>query len=106
MGTPNDAVTSGLVTFETSQGVELRGSLLRPTRHKAVFESYSPEPVLRASEVLRQFTLFLYERPVYSGKAVVTSLIQNGPCTVCEAALEEAWVDATLPVLPTDAPSV
>jgi extracellular factor (EF) 3-hydroxypalmitic acid methyl ester biosynthesis protein len=94
MGVQNDSVTSGLVTFETSQGVGLRGTLLRLTRHKAVFECYSPEPVLRLSEVLGQFTLFLYEHPVYSGKAVVSSLIQNGPCTVCETALEEAWVDA------------
>jgi len=96
MGTQNDSVASGLVTFETSQGLELRGTMLRLTRHKAVFECYSPEPVLRTSEVLTQFTLFLYERPVYSGKAVVCSLIQNGPCTVCEATLEEAWVDASL----------
>jgi extracellular factor (EF) 3-hydroxypalmitic acid methyl ester biosynthesis protein len=96
MATQTDAVTSGLVTFETSQGLDLRGTLHRLTRHKAVFECYSPEPVLRLSEVLSQFTLFLYDRPVYSGKAVVSSLIQNGPCTVCEATLEEAWVDASL----------
>jgi extracellular factor (EF) 3-hydroxypalmitic acid methyl ester biosynthesis protein len=106
VGTQNDAVTSGLVTFESSQGVGLRGTLHRLTRHKAVFESYSPEPVLRTSEVLNQFTLFLFDRPVYSGKAVVSGLIQNGPCTVCEANLEEAWVDAGLHEVPTDAQGV
>jgi extracellular factor (EF) 3-hydroxypalmitic acid methyl ester biosynthesis protein len=106
MGTSNDAATSGLVTFETSQGVELRGTLHRLTRHKAVFECYSPEPVLRLSEVLSQFTLFLYDRPVYSGKAVVSNLIQSGPCTVCETALEEAWVDTGLSALPSDAPGL
>ena len=94
MGTQNDAVTSGLVSFETSQGVELRGTLHRLTRHKAVFESYSPEPVLRLSEVLSQFSLFVGERPVYSGKAVISNLIQNGPCTVCETTLDEgSWRD-------------
>src|SRR5260370_13740484 len=96
MGTQHDELISGLVTFETSQGVELRGTLQQLTRHKAVFESYSPEPVLRLSEVLSQFTLFIYERPVYSGKAVVSNLIQTGACTVCEVALDEAWVDASL----------
>ena len=106
MGAPNDAVASGLVTFETSQGVELRGTLHRLTRHKAVFECYSPEPVLRLSEVLTQFTLFLYDRPMYSGKAVISNLIQSGPCTVCETALEEAWVDTGLPSVPSDATGV
>jgi len=106
MGTQHDELTSGLVTFETSQGVELRGTLQQLTRHKAVFESYSPEPVLRLSEVLSQFTLFIYERPVYSGKAVVSNLIQTGACTVCEVALDEAWVDASLVSLATNAEGI
>src|SRR4051812_28202322 len=97
MGTPNETVTSGLVTFETSQGVEMRGTLHRLTRHKAIFECYSPEPVLRLSEVLSQFTLILQDRPAYSGKAVVSNLIQSGPCTVSEVALDDpSWMDVHL----------
>jgi extracellular factor (EF) 3-hydroxypalmitic acid methyl ester biosynthesis protein len=98
MGAQNGEAMDGLVTFQTSQGVQLRATLHRLTRNHAVFETHSPEPLLRMSEVLSDFTLLLYERPVYSGKAVVCNLIQTGPCTVCEARLGDAWVEGSLPL--------
>jgi extracellular factor (EF) 3-hydroxypalmitic acid methyl ester biosynthesis protein len=101
MTTPKVNLEDGLVTFHTSQGLELRGTLHRLTRDQAVFETYSPEPQLRMSEVLTDFTLYRQEQPTYSGKAVVTNLIQAGPCTVCETRLEGAWVDGSSVVMPT-----
>jgi extracellular factor (EF) 3-hydroxypalmitic acid methyl ester biosynthesis protein len=88
-------MNDSLVTFQTSEGIGLRGTLHRLTPEQAVFETYSPEPVLRMSEVLTDFTLMRYERPVYSGKAVVVNLIQAGPCTLCSAQLEGHWGEAS-----------
>ena len=42
----------GLVTFQTSQGIELRGTLHKLGWNQVVFETYSPEPLLQMSEVL------------------------------------------------------
>jgi extracellular factor (EF) 3-hydroxypalmitic acid methyl ester biosynthesis protein len=99
-------MNDSLVTFQTSEGLGLRGTLHRLTREQAVFETYSPEPVLRMSEVLTDFTLLRYDRPIYSGKAVVTNLIQAGPCTLCEAQLEGAWGNGSTIVAPTCAREV
>ena len=99
-------MNDSLVTFQTSQGLGLRGTLHRLTREQAVFETYSPEPVLRMSEVLTDFTLLRHERPIYSGKAVVASLIEAGACTLCEVQLEGPWGDGSLMVAPTSAREV
>src|SRR3954464_9872107 len=82
-----------MVTFRTRQGLELRGTLHGLTRNQVVFETYGPEPVLRVSEVLTDFTLRHNDQPVYSGKALVSNLVQTGSYTVCEAQLEDTWSD-------------
>jgi extracellular factor (EF) 3-hydroxypalmitic acid methyl ester biosynthesis protein len=91
-------MNDSLLTFQTSEGLEMRGTLHRLTRNQVVFETYAPEPVLRLSEVLENFTLQQQGRPVYSGKALVSSLIQTGPCMVCEAKLEDAWLGGDTPL--------
>jgi len=93
-----------MVTFRTSQGLELRGTLHRLTRNVVVFETYSPEPVLRVSEVVSDFTLRHHDQPVYSGKALISNLLQTGACTVCEAQLDNSWLDG-FTLLPSTNPS-
>ncbi len=93
-------MSDNMVTFRTRQGLELRGTLHRLTRNQVVFETYSPEPVLRMSEVLSDFTLRHYDQPVYSGKALISNLLQTGSCTVCEALLDDSWIDG-FSVLPS-----
>ena len=44
-----------LVTFQTSQGVDLHGTLIRSSKHQVVFEVYNCPTVLRLSEVLEGF---------------------------------------------------
>jgi len=41
----NGAINDSLVIGQNSQGVEIRGSLLRLTRYLAVFEVYNPNLV-------------------------------------------------------------
>lgn len=85
-----------LVVFQTSQGLELRATPLRLTRHLVVFEAYTPNLVLRMSEVLNEFRIILKDRPVYAGRAVISSLVNAGTLLVCEASLEDGWMDADL----------
>src|SRR5260370_40891927 len=56
------------------------------------------------SEVLSDFTLRHYEQPVYSGKALISNLLQTGSCTVCEALLEDSWIDG-FSLLPSTNPA-
>lgn len=79
-----------IATASNSLGVEFHLPLLRITRHLAVFESYDLAVVLRTSEVLSPFEIKLRDEAVYSGKAVVRSLVNTGAATVCELTLEEA----------------
>ncbi len=80
----------GFVVFQTSQGLELRASLLRVTRFVVIFEIHSPTPVVRMSEVLTPFQIVANGKAFYCGKAVVSNLINVGAALVCEAKLDES----------------
>jgi extracellular factor (EF) 3-hydroxypalmitic acid methyl ester biosynthesis protein len=83
-----------MILCQTSQGVEIHASVLRLTRFLAVFEIYSPALVLRTSEVLSDFKVVLRDRTIYSGRAVVRSLVSAAMLTVCEVTLDEnSWRD-------------
>lgn len=84
---------SSFVICQSSYGLEIRGTLLRFTRHLAVFEIYTPTVVLRMSEVLSDFKVVLNDRTIYSGRAVVSNLINAGETLVCEATLDEHWIN-------------
>jgi len=84
------------VVCRNSQEVEVHGPVLRLNRHLVAFEIYNPQTVLQLSEVLTGFKVIIHERPAYSGKAVVSSLVNIGNVTVCEATLEEGWNDVGL----------
>jgi extracellular factor (EF) 3-hydroxypalmitic acid methyl ester biosynthesis protein len=85
-----------LVIFQTRHGLEMRGSLLRVSKHQITFENYSPATVLRLSEVLDGFKILVGSQVIYSGQAVVTNLIHTGAAVVCEAKLQEAWLNTDL----------
>ncbi len=79
-----------------SQGVEVRATPLRMTRFAATFEVYNPFSIVQLSEVLSEFKIVMSDRVVYSGRAVVSSIVNAGIMVVCEAALEEGWLDVEL----------
>jgi extracellular factor (EF) 3-hydroxypalmitic acid methyl ester biosynthesis protein len=89
----SSTVKESLIVCHNSQGVEIRASLLRVTRHQAVFEFYNPQTSLRISEVLTDFAILFNDRPVFSGRAVITGLVNTGVVVVCEASLNEGWAD-------------
>lgn len=84
------------VVCRNSQGAELRATLLRITRYVVVLEVYNPYSILQLSEVLTEFKIHFNDRLVYSGKAVVSNLVNTGFMLICEATLENEWLDVDL----------
>jgi extracellular factor (EF) 3-hydroxypalmitic acid methyl ester biosynthesis protein len=84
-----------LVIGQTNQGLEIHAALIRLTRYQAVIEIYNAGLVLRLSEVLEEFKIVLRNRTIYSGPAVVRSLVNAGPKAICEVTLNQSgWRDA------------
>jgi extracellular factor (EF) 3-hydroxypalmitic acid methyl ester biosynthesis protein len=93
------AVVFGKDTFiicRNSQGVEIRATSLRMTRYLVVFEVYNPYSILQLSEVLTDFKIFMNDKMAYSGRAVVSNLVNTGTILICEAALEDGWLDVDI----------
>ncbi|HEY3762048.1 MAG TPA: class I SAM-dependent methyltransferase [Verrucomicrobiae bacterium] len=95
---PSTPVDKGSqVTFQTAEGVKLHGALSRVTRHVAVFELYSPVATPRFSEVLNGFTITMQSHAAYSGRAVLSKVLDAGTKIVCEAMLDAMdWQDLNL----------
>jgi extracellular factor (EF) 3-hydroxypalmitic acid methyl ester biosynthesis protein len=84
-GEHNDAQ----VTFETSQGLEAHGTVVRMTPYAVAFEIYDPAVVLQTSEVLGKFQVFTGDRVLYAGRAVVAGVVHSAPVALCEAKLDD-----------------
>lgn len=82
-----------MVVCETSRGSEIRGTVLRMTRHEVSFEIYAAADMVQMSEVLGDFKILVRNRIVYSGHAVVSSLVNAGPLLVCQASLQGEWME-------------
>jgi extracellular factor (EF) 3-hydroxypalmitic acid methyl ester biosynthesis protein len=94
MAQQNGELKESLVVGLSSQAVEVRGTLLKLTRYQAVFEVYSPGLVLSTSEVLTDFKVVISDRTIYSGRSVISSIVNTGTMLICEATLEESsWLD-------------
>jgi extracellular factor (EF) 3-hydroxypalmitic acid methyl ester biosynthesis protein len=91
-----------LIVGRTSQGYEVRATPLRITRHAVAFEVYNPYSILQLSEVLKEFKIIVNDRLIYSGRATVSSLVNTGIMVVCEATLDEAWLEVDLFTLITE----
>ncbi len=85
-----------LVSFKTSEGVELRATPLRLLPQSVTFEIYNPLTAPRVSELLADFKILAGDRPVYSDKATVSSVVSHGSITVCAVALQGSWLDVNL----------
>src|ERR1043166_4853412 len=95
---PRDSI----IVCRTSQGYEVRATPLRITRNVVAFEVYNPYSILQLSELLQEFKIVVNDRLIYSGRATVSNLINTGVMLVCEATLDEAWLDVDLFALVTE----
>lgn len=84
----------GRVAFQTGDGLEIQGTLLRLTRHVVAFEIYHPIAELRVSEVLNGFKIITGGRTIFFGRAVVSSLVNTGTSLVGEAKLSAPEAEA------------
>jgi extracellular factor (EF) 3-hydroxypalmitic acid methyl ester biosynthesis protein len=81
-----------LVVCQNNSGQGIRAMLLHFTRFRAAFEIYAPSSILQMSEVLNDFKIILNDRVVYSGRAVVSHLVNAGEVLVCEVTLDDYWI--------------
>src|ERR1043166_9054751 len=94
---PRDSI----IVCRTSQGYEVPATPLRITRDVVAFEVYNPYSILQLSEVLQELRIIVNDRLIYSGRATVSSLVNTGVMLVCEATLDNAWLDVDLFALVT-----
>ena len=90
---PASTPSQSVITCRNSQGTELTANLLRLQRYSVVFEVYNPYSILQLSEVLSDFRVMASRRLLYHGQAVVSNLLNTGIVLVCEAMLDEGWVE-------------
>ena len=81
------------VVFSNSHESLIQARLLHFSHHLVIFETQSPDVIVQTSEVLLDFRIQVNSRPIYSGRAIVTSSVTTGPTTICQASLEDAWLD-------------
>lgn len=74
----------------------MRATPVRLTRFTAVMEIYNPYSILQLSEVLSEFKITMNDRVMYAGRAVVSNLVNTGIMVLCEATLEESWLDVDI----------
>lgn len=84
------SVKESRVTFQTPDGFEMRGQVLRMTRFSAYFEVHNPSVVLRVSDVLKEFKIIVQGRTIYSGRGLTVNVVNADMKMVCEVALDEA----------------
>lgn len=79
------------IVCQNRRGEKVRATLLKLTRYRVVFEVYNPYGIFQSSEVLSDFKIIMNDQTVYSGRAVVSSLINTGTLLLCEASLGDFW---------------
>ena len=63
------------VSFRSSQGATVRGTLSKLSRRNIVFEIYNPFSPIQTSEVLTDLKVRRGKDVVYQGDAVVTGVV-------------------------------
>ena len=99
---PQAVERDSIIVCRTNQGYDFRATPLRITRDVVAFEVYNPYSILQLSEVLEEFRIIVNEQLIYSGRATVSNLVNTGSMLVCEATLDDAWLDVDLFALVTE----
>jgi extracellular factor (EF) 3-hydroxypalmitic acid methyl ester biosynthesis protein len=89
-------VKDSCVIFRAAEGDAVRAALTHFTRQSVTFELYGKAVALRMSEVLADFQVDVRGQTIYTGRAVVSSLMDGGSNTLCEVTLNEShWKEKT-----------
>src|SRR5688572_7996029 len=98
-GPRSDAISAdqaAVVFCRNSQGLEAHGTVLRMERHRITFETYTPLVLVRSSEALSDFKVSVNGQRIYCGRAVVSNVVSTAAATICEANLDDGWVDVEI----------
>ena len=87
---------SPVITFRNSHNEAMRGTLISHQRGSMVLEVYNPDSLMQVSEVLHELTVRSGHQSIYTGKAVVVSLLNTGLMAVVSLNLMDAWNDVVL----------
>ena len=79
------------VSFRSSQGAIVRGTLSKLSRRNIVFEIYNPFSPIQTSEVLSDLRVRRGKNVVYEGDAVVTGVVTTSILVVVSATLVNNW---------------
>ncbi len=79
------------VSFRSSQGTVVRGTLSKLSRRNVVFEIYNPFSSIQTSEVLSDLRVRRGKDVVYQGDAVVTGVVTTSILVVVSATLVSKW---------------
>lgn len=80
-----------VVTFLNSQGQSVRGTIMNLQRKSLVMEVYNPYSIVQVSEVLSDLTVRQSTRSAYSGKAVITNIVNTGLTAIVSVTLTDEW---------------
>lgn len=80
-----------VVTFHNSQGQSVRGTIMNLQRKSLVMEVYNPYSIVQVSEVLSDLTVRQSTRNAYSGKAVITNIVNTGLTAIVSVTLTDEW---------------
>lgn len=97
----SDSGKESFIICRNSQGSVVRATVLRMTRHTVTFEVYNPYSILQNSEVLSDFKIYIGEVLVYTGRGVVSGIVNTGLLLLCEVSLGDSWDDVGI-YSPTD----
>jgi extracellular factor (EF) 3-hydroxypalmitic acid methyl ester biosynthesis protein len=79
------------VSFRSTQGEAVRGTIVNLGRKSLVIEIYNPYFILQVSEVLSELTVRLGDRSAYVGKAVVINQVNTGLTAMVSVTLIDEW---------------
>ena len=88
-----------VVVFRNSQMEIVRGTIISLQRKSLVMEVYNPYSIVQVSEVLNQLEIKTNTKKIYSGKAVVVSMVNTGLTALVSATFVDDWQelnDATI----------
>lgn len=82
-------IREGVVVFGMHSGAKAQAELLHLKPQAATFGLYSPDAVVRISEVLAGFSIRVREKVIYTGRAVVCHVVHSGTGLLCEVSLDD-----------------
>ncbi|WP_183677752.1 MULTISPECIES: bifunctional 2-polyprenyl-6-hydroxyphenol methylase/3-demethylubiquinol 3-O-methyltransferase UbiG [unclassified Janthinobacterium] len=80
-----------VVSFRTTGGEAIRGTIFNLQRNSMVMEIYNPDAIVQVSEVLNELTVRMGAKNAYVGKAVVISSVNTGLTAIISVTLIDPW---------------